>query len=271
VIVDVDGEIGMSTVAIVGVWDPPTGAHLDLFRRLVAYARNTGQTPAVITIDPPPQSLLRDPFLFPQYSDRKYRQAVQEQQGVTVRGLVRFSTEDALSDAESFLHRLRESLPFSELWLGANQSFGRGPEGARHAIASACRNLGVRLNPLPSSYDRPIARTSIEIRAGRIRDLCLAIGRPPVWHAGVKHSLGLYWPPGRYRILESHSPLSGWQGSPRPVALEDATGVSVLRESTAQWIAFVLGPGDRRIGDDEVAPLDDEGLVAPRSLPGSGL
>lgn len=243
------GRITGPAAAVVGVWDPLLPEHLELFRELAGDARQRSLAPVAIMLDPAPGSLQLGRANWPVYNDAAARFALIHGAGLDGILRIRFSRGDLSAVAADFFDTVCKQLTLAELWLGAKQSLGSGPEGAGPAIARSADEHQVRLRRLPET---PLQPTAKEIRrhlaAGQLADAIRIAQRPPVLSRPKTDQRPLVaWSPGRYLAHALHQPDVLPQGSPLDVMFApDAPGGSSFDwpDRRIKYLAFVSGPGD---------------------------
>ncbi|MGH2587355.1 MAG: hypothetical protein ACRDJE_20765, partial [Dehalococcoidia bacterium] len=138
------GRIDAPAVAIVGTWDPFLPVHQDLCDTLVRHARERGLASAAILLHPNPFRFIVGPDAAPAYEDVHARIWQIRQCGLDGVLKVHLTRRDVDLGAAEFFDVVTPALDISELWLGARQSFGRGPGGSRQAIEEQAARRGIR-------------------------------------------------------------------------------------------------------------------------------
>jgi len=240
-------------VAVIGTWDPMVDAHRDLFRRLASEGCRRGLTPVAVFLYPSPSKLVnRNPGCGLEYTDIRAR-VIQVRESFGVSPLVvRLKTSDLDSSCRSFFDLLATEVTLRELWLGANQSLGRGPQGSDAAISALATRRRIslrRMDPCPSSSIG--GRAFRLIAEGKLKKATRCVGNPPVWGRPISDRLRLDWPPGTYHAIALGGPTIR---SPKltdaiPLHLSTTKGAHkrtlLWPSKDIEWLAFVSGPSDQ--------------------------
>ena len=238
-----------AAVAVVGTWDPLLAMHEQLFKTLSDYGRRIARDSVVIMLHPPPPSFIPEsPAEWPVYDDPQTRISLIKACGISATVLIDFEKEDLDAPPEEFFELLRESIKVDELWLGAHQTLGRGPDAANEELIKVARHRRIQLRRLPEMNQQRVADDVREfLRRGHVSRLVDFIGRPPVWRRPAEGKLRLAWPPGIYRCQAITKPTSRAKGTPLTVRLargKDSVCVLKWPNDEVKWLAFVAGPTD---------------------------
>lgn len=237
--------------AIVGTWDPLVPAHYDLFRALNRHAREASLASLAVVLHPAPAELIKERVTsWPRYHDLPARLAMMQAAGLDEVLVVHFRSADVDAPAQAFFAVLDAHVVLHELWLGATQSLGRGPQGSYRAIRLLAARRGCVLERLPPSTNtEPGYAVRQFLREGRLREAIRTVGQPPVWGRPRSGVLRLNWRAGGYTVVPLASPTSIPKRS-------DAMAVRLERDEKGwarlewpgrdiEWLAFLAGPGDR--------------------------
>jgi hypothetical protein len=241
---------GTAAVAVVGTWDPLMTIHEDLFRILSEYGRRISLSSVVIMLHPPPPSFIPEsPAEWPVYDDPQTRISLIKDCGITATLLIDFEKKDLDAPPEDFFDLLRSQVKIDELWLGAHQTLGRGPDAANEALVKAARRRKIHLRRLPEINQRVADDARELLRHGYLAALIDFIGRPPVWARPGEGKLRLAWPPGFYRCVPFNGPTGRGRGSSFRVRLsrqKDSVCSFQWPHEEIRWLAFVAGPTDEK-------------------------
>jgi FAD synthase len=244
------GEAGTPTMAVIGAWEPLTCSSLHLFRRLARRAKAEGLRSCVIVIHPAPIRFLQLNDVFREFDDLEARLALIRACGVDSTLTAHFSEADLGRTAKYFLSRVQEQVVLRDLWLGASQSLGSGPEGSRIAIERLARELQFKLRimrPNRNAFDAQ--RVWAHLACGEIGKASRLVGRPPVRTRPSSGSVEVGWRPGDYPavpLAEAREVLS-LRTAANPIMVRVRKQARSTRlhwpSTTINWLALV---GDRR-------------------------
>jgi FAD synthase len=247
------GNIDKPVVAVIGSWDPLLTPHQQLFDQLSRYASTALNQSLVILIDPPPALFLNDSSNWQIYDDVKTRIALQGFYGVNGTLLINFERDDIDKSAATFLGYVQEYVQLSELWIGARQSLGPGPEGAFQAIERWTQNQGISMKLLTkvSFANSSLAGLCREVRQllkiGRLAEAAKIVGRPPIWIRPESGKVTLSWHSGDYIAMPIDELGRLSYGSPICINLvAEDRGCSSFEwpDFKVKCLAFISGPAD---------------------------
>jgi FAD synthase len=230
------GAVHGPVIAVVGVWDPIVVGHRQLLANLRERARRAGLTAVIIALDPHPGMIAHGPGWWPVYCDAPTRMHVLRRLGVNVARMP-LSRETLQASAADCFDAVCEKLDLAELWLGAFQRIGSGPDSSPAHVQALAAARGIRLERLPETdVDAQANEVRRLLAEGRIAEAVARTGYPP---ARARPSAGwepIAWAPGRYRSL---------QGLDAEVkSLASGERVLVWPDSTIDSLSFVAGPSD---------------------------
>jgi FAD synthase len=243
------GKIVGPAIAVVGVWDPLLQAHQELFEQVCCQARRNGLTSLVIVIDPDPALVMRGAGKWPVYDDVQTRIQRLFTVGIDAVLHLRFVQDDLNAGVAEFFTLVAVHATLAELWLGAHQTIGRGPNGSQQAIVEAAERRGIQVQRLPlvrlmpPPYD---IRQSLA--AGRVAEVVSLVGRPPVRSRPRSDLRRLAWRPGQYQAVPLPGLTAAASASPIEIELvERPRGLPVFQwpDRGIKYLAFVSGPADR--------------------------
>lgn len=251
------GRLEQRAIGVVGVWDPLTATHRALFEQVRCVATRRGLGSLAVVIDPDPTRFVWNRTRWPVFNDVHTRVQLLRMLGIDAVIHLRFSKGDLAAGAREFFDLVGEHAALAELWLGANQSLGRGPNGSQEKVAELAAERGVAIQFLPppaaeraaASGDR--ATHPIDVRTwlaeGRIAAAGAAVGRLPMRRRPRGSTLRLAWSPGRYQAIPLAHPAALPTGQTIEVDLVEANGWALLQwpDRRIPYLAFLTGPGDQ--------------------------
>jgi hypothetical protein len=245
------GRLGHPAIAVVGVWDPFLSSHRTLLERLRDHAHGTSRSALGVLIDPAPGSQSNFRFRYggsswPVYDSVQARVGFLLNTGLDAVLCMHFTKRDFTLSAETFLDVVRAHTRLAELWLGALQHLGPGPQGSQAAIADYAARHGISLTILPLP---PVGTYDVRsfLASGRVMRAIEVVGRPPVWTRPRSGALHLAWQPGQYHAVELAHANAIHGGAEFSVELSPRPrGVTSLSwpSRDARYLAFVSGPSD---------------------------
>ena len=202
------GPNDRAAIVAVVAWEPLIDSHFRLFRRLAQSARRRGQCSCVVLIHPSPAQLLHGPETQSyEYDDLESRLSLIGSLGIDSVVIVYFKERDLSCDAEEFLGLVRECVDVRELWLGATQSLGSGPQGSQNAIACLADEMGFKLKTLQPQRDGINANQVWEhLAKGNVAEASSLVGHAPIRSRPATGSLRLRWPRGAYPAIALSEP-----------------------------------------------------------------
>ncbi|MGH9966452.1 MAG: hypothetical protein ACREBG_01270 [Pyrinomonadaceae bacterium] len=241
---------GSPAVAVVGTWDPLLPMHQELFRHLSDYGRRISRASLVIMLHPPPPSFIPEsPLEWPVYDDPKTRISLIKACGINATLLVHFQKQDLDAPLKDFFELIRPHARLDELWLGAHQTLGRGPDASNEALSKLAKRQKTLLQRLPLMGQPQVVQQARDLlRQGRLARLISLVGRPPVWSRPVRRKFRLSWPPGSYLCFRTDGPDTAPKGSPIIVQFTGERGGLSSTDwpnKRIKWLAFTAGPADR--------------------------
>ncbi len=241
---------------------------------------DAGLTALAIVLSPAPASFVNphyDGCLA--YSSLEARLALIRQFENVHALVVRMTKADIDASCEDFVDLLNTRVDLRELWLGPNQSLGRGRQGSYDAIAALAKSRSIALRRLGGQPGLLAGRGAMNLASqGRLRDAMRAAGHPPIWGRPRAGRLQLPWPPGRYLALPIAEPSFSLRVTREPVPIE-VHRISRLRRyfewpsREIRWLLFARGPADAdrsttRVLSDLRSDLGNYEVDAPASVGG---
>jgi FAD synthase len=242
------GEVRRPAAIVVGTWDPLLPDHLELFAQLSRAAHRRSLDFVAVMLDPAPPLLRWGATSWAVYDGPSTRQHLIRQSGSDAVVRIRFAKRDLDATTAQFLALVGSQLEFTELYLGAGQVLGNGPDGTEGAIACYLAKRGMLLRRLPPTGLTPtISQVRALLAVGRVRSASALVGRPPTWARPPAGVLRLAWRPGTYRAV----PILQPNGEPHadPIEIEliaQAHGLPRMSwpHLPSKYLAFTAGPGD---------------------------
>ena len=261
-------------LAVIGTWDPFTEPHRKLFLEMAEHAARTGLTPVVVILHPSPVRLL-NPHAKAclEYTDI-YARALMIRASAAVRVLIlKFLKRDLDASCKDLFRLLEMHIHLRELWLGATQSLGRGPQGSDIAISAHASEHDITLRRLPHAGDVVPGNSALKcVDNGKVKDAIRAAGGFSVWRRPRTGSLKIDWPEGEYVVAPVDAPhftrISGQPQAVRLVPLNAEPGKRLLLwpDHNVPWLAFTAGPEDC-FSAPKGKSTQSEGAVVKTSLP----
>lgn len=168
-------------VITIGNFDGLHLGHRRIIESVVASARRSGGTAAVMTFEPHPLRILAPEKAPDQLQTLEQKLRSLEQLGVDVTLVVPFTKELAACPAREFAKMLGTKLGAREVHVGQNFSFGRGREGNVDLLKEVGRESGYQVEIIPPVRFRNLIVSSTLIRQlirqGRVALAARLLGR----------------------------------------------------------------------------------------------
>jgi FAD synthase len=234
--------------AVIGSWDPLVPPHLSLFRKLRDHAARYSLCSLVIILHPPPHRLLHGGSDWVDYEHLDATIAAVLASGIDAAMIVNFKARDVNAGAAAFFDVVAEHVQLRELWLGAQQSLGRGPDGSAATVLELAKQRDFSVERLPGWPEARAGDQVIQLlQKGRLQPAIAFMGRYPAWPRPSRAALRLNWQPGLYLAASIGGPgcLPGADRfEAELVAREGASGVLEWPSRRVKWLALLAGPGD---------------------------
>lgn len=249
-----DAKVRAPAVAVVGTWDPVVDAHRELFQRVARRGRRAKLLPVVIVLFPSPTRLLNpEPGAYLEYTDLRSRIAlIRECARINVL-VVRFTRRDLDANCRSFFHLVSTHVCLRELWLGVNQSLGRGPQGSDTAISAIARKRNISLRRMPVCHRSRVGGAALQLLAeGKVRAAIKCAGHAPMWSRPRSSILHLDWPPGEYLTVPMVKPSFRAAPTAGMIRLRLSPSIRGCRQELewpgrdVAWLGFLAGPADKK-------------------------
>lgn len=246
-----DVPAGSSAIAVVGAFDPISDAHVNLFRQLSQAATDLGIVALAIVLFPAPAILVNtgyDGCLV--YSALEARLALIRELGNVCAVVVRMTRSDIDAPCEEFFDLLETRVSLRELWLGPNQSLGRGRQGSYDAIAALAQRRTMTLRRLVGPSGLLAGRGALNLASqGKLRDAMRTTGHPPIWGRPRAERVNLSWPRGRYVALPIAEPSFNIRVTDAPILIQMRHTLPRQRyfewpDRKVRWLLFASGPAD---------------------------
>jgi FAD synthase len=244
----IHGKITGPAFAVAGAWDPLTSRHRELFEQLHCEARRNSCSSLVIAIDPDPAILLHGRAEWPVCNDLHTRIRLLLASGIDAVLHVHFHKDDLSRGAREFFDLVTAQVALKELWLGAHQSLGRGPNGSQQTILEIAQQCGIRVQRLPVARDGTAFDVRRSLAAGLVAEIAQGVGLPPIRSRPRSGAVRLAWRPGCYEVAALDSTTLRPAG-PRLHAelMPSPSGLPKLAwpDPGIRYLAFVKGPADQ--------------------------
>jgi hypothetical protein len=227
--------------------------HSEMIFDLHREASRSDCSSLVVAIDPDPAQHLFGAAAFPVYNDLPTRVERLLGLGVDAVLVVDFAPDDLEAGARELLDVVQPWASIAELWLGARQSLGRMERGNARTIDALAAERGFRVRRLPMRHLGTAAVRDL-LRAGRIRDATALGLLPPMRKRPASGRLSMSWREGSYDAvpLVNAGPVAGKACLHVELTLAGPDLADVNWPSDdIEYLAFVAGPGDDRIGSAE--------------------
>jgi hypothetical protein len=230
-----------------GVFDPLLSTHLNLFAELRGYAQQRGLRSLAFLIDPDPASLIYGRSDWPVFDDRESRVRLILGAGIDGMVLLRFYRQDLFAVAADFFNQVTPQVEMAELWLGARQNIGSGPESAAEIVEQLAESHRISIRRLERVA---IRQTTFEVRQrltdGSVRRAADIVGRFPRRVRPRTGTLRLAWKPGPYEAVVDDSSNDSLLGRRvQHELVEDGWRLArAMWPKHADALSFVAGPLD---------------------------
>jgi riboflavin kinase/FMN adenylyltransferase len=175
-------EVGVDTAVTIGVFDGVHIGHRQVIADLISLATSSGTSPAIVTFDPHPLSILapeRAPKMLTSVDQRidQFRQL-----GVEIAGVLDFPDIRHLLADQFCEEVLFRALRAKRVVVGADFRFGRDRGGDAMLLATEGKRLGFEVSvvDLFGSQDGVVSSTRIRqlLNDGRAEEAATLLGRP---------------------------------------------------------------------------------------------
>jgi hypothetical protein len=240
-------------VAAIGVWDPFFPHHQRLLTRLSDRAHETNCSSVAVLLYPDPASLICGLERWPLYNSADVRVELLQRAGIDCVVAIKFQEEDLSGTAEQLFSTIHSQVRVVELWLGYNQSLGRGDKGNHFAINRLADRFKVTIVRSPSEQGPRSSHVRQYLSEGSIFRAAELVGYPPIWGRTHPDTLTLAWPLGQYRAFALRDLVDLENQKIASASIISLNFVPDMRHfSSAQWpitdaqyLAFISGPSDR--------------------------
>jgi FAD synthase len=160
-------NVNQNIIAILGTWDPVLPRHTVLFKELLSYSKKQGLNPYIVIIYPSPSKFIYDNY-YRDYFDLDARIEIFKYLGINNIIVLDFDQQDIQSGIGDFFNELSKDrhIILKELWVGENQSLGKGPGGSVFGITKECSDRNIKLRILKNSFlvtmDKDVVYKTIE-------------------------------------------------------------------------------------------------------------
>ena len=175
-----EGQLRRPVTAI-GFFDGLHLGHQRVLADLKAWARQNGQSPAVVTFDRPPREVLSG-FPVPTVSSLRHRLVLLAREGIETALVLAFDRDLAAWTPEVFIARvLKEALGTGDILLGFDSTFGRDRQGTYEFLKAREAELGIRVRRAEACLIQGVRVSSTRARdavaAGDLPALVTLLGR----------------------------------------------------------------------------------------------
>ena len=204
--IHLQGQCRKPAALVIASWEPFLPQHESLCRELVASCQARGLSPVVAFLYPPAGRLNFGCEGFQPYEPFSRKLSLIRATGVEALLLVKFeSRTDLQISSRAFFTAVCSKITLQDVWLGASQSLGTGPENSSKGIrvVGVEQGFNVRILP-PEENNAPLVRALLS--RGYIAAAASIAGRPPLVRRSTSDSISLSLPPGVYRVSPVNSP-----------------------------------------------------------------
>ena len=164
----------------IGNFDGLHLGHIHLIKRLKELTQDGG-TSVILTFANHPAEVLYPTKKIPLLTTLEHKLHLFKEYEIDATLLLTFTKEFAELSYESFIHNLREKLPFNHLILGEKASFGKNREGDKEHLKSLAESLNFEVEYLPklSENGEPISSGRLRklIQTGELEEIEKLLGR----------------------------------------------------------------------------------------------
>lgn len=146
------GSITRRVISTIGVWDPLSYNHINLFNYLIERSKLSKLDTCIILIHPKPVDLINNNDKSFYYNDIIY--IINKIIDLGINGVleIKFNKQsDILKNAMNFIPSVLKYINLKKLFIGNSQTLGRGPNGNKNTIRALGEKYGFTVEEIPSS------------------------------------------------------------------------------------------------------------------------
>lgn len=251
------GSVEKPVVALAGSWDPILPSHIQAVKGLIRYAHKNSLSSVLIIFDPAPALFVLkqkdETAEWITYNDTDINISRLLQCGLDAILVIHFQPAYLTFGVAELFDTVCAYSNLVEFWFGADQSFGRGANGAQEAVVELAQLHGFRLKRLPQTNLNKISTKVRQfIATGYFAEAIKCVDYPVIRQRPQDGVLNLPWKPGLYQALPLDCPME-------VVVTDDTVDKTIKlalyaknnRVSVCEWpdpqvpyLAFVAGPRD---------------------------
>jgi riboflavin kinase/FMN adenylyltransferase len=175
-------EINTPIALTIGNFDGVHLGHQAVLQHLAATSEKYQASSVVLTFSNHPSEVLRPAHPTPLLCTIEHKILLLKQAGVDLVILLPFTKEFSEQSADTFLRKIRESLPFQTLILGSDAHIGKNREGDRNTVTTLAEALGFTVEYFPDikKEGQRISSSLIRenIQKGHLKQVEDLLGRP---------------------------------------------------------------------------------------------
>ncbi len=169
------------TAVTIGVFDGVHRGHQLLLSELARLAAQSGLSPTVVVVHPPPRPVLAGQDDWQYVTDLEYRAQLLKQCGAENVVVLNFTRQVSLIDAHTFCKLLVDNLQMRLLVAGPDFALGHNREGVIPRLREIGSGAGFTVETIEPVQlnDRPVSTTAVRVavQEGRVADAQAIMGR----------------------------------------------------------------------------------------------
>ncbi|HEY0070066.1 MAG TPA: bifunctional riboflavin kinase/FAD synthetase [Chloroflexia bacterium] len=236
-------------VLTIGSFDGVHLGHQSLIGSVVESARARGVAAVALTFEPSPREVLRPELPLSYLTRLPQKLEILGSLGLDETIVVPFNRELSQVEAPDFVARLREYLPFVEMWEGEGFALGHGRTGNTDVLARLGEEMGYTLHiaPLVAMEGEPVSSTRVRqaVAEGDVEEATRLLGRPYAVPGVVVH--------GSKRGRELGYPTANLDTPPNQAIPADGVYASrCVRPATGETLPSLTSVGIRPMFENDV-------------------
>jgi hypothetical protein len=232
-------KINDDIIAILGTWDPILPRHKALFKNLLRHSKKKALNPYIIIAYPNPANYIHG-NCYKDYFDLDARIELFKHLGINNILVLDMAREDLKLEAADVFDALFKdaAITLSELWVGENQSFGRGPEGI-FTIRTESTNRGIKLRVLKNSFLVNLDKDNFNrnFREGKFALTVKEVGYFPTYKLKEGSAINIY--DGTYNALLRIGPFDKTNEIAITVKITNGMTGEIKRANDYSWLILV--------------------------------